>query len=98
MPLPSLFPPFLLSSPLGNSSMTSERQIAANRRNASLSTGPRTAVGKAVVAQNALRHGLLAKQILIPGESETDLVDFGKRMRTRLAPVDELEMLLVDRI
>jgi hypothetical protein len=78
--------------------MTSERQIAANRRNASLSTGPRTAAGKAVVAQNALRHGMLAKQIIVPGESETDLVDFGKRMHARLAPMDELEMLLVDRI
>ena len=36
----------------------SERKRAANRRNARSSTGPRTAAGKARVAQNALRHGL----------------------------------------
>jgi len=38
--------------------MTSERTIAANRRNARNSTGPRTEGGKAKVARNALRHGL----------------------------------------
>jgi hypothetical protein len=38
--------------------VTTERKRAANRRNARSSTGPRTAAGKARVAQNALRHGL----------------------------------------
>jgi len=40
--------------------MTSADKIAANRRNARRSTGPRTATGKRKVAENALRHGLLA--------------------------------------
>jgi hypothetical protein len=35
-----------------------ERIVAANRANAARSTGPRTRAGKAVVARNALRHGL----------------------------------------
>jgi len=35
-----------------------ERLRAANRANAARSTGPRTRAGKAVVARNALRHGL----------------------------------------
>ena len=38
--------------------MASERQIAANRRNAKKSSGPRSAVGKARSRRNALRHGL----------------------------------------
>jgi hypothetical protein len=40
--------------------MTSERQIAANRRNSRKSSGPRTAAGKANASRNALRHGLAA--------------------------------------
>lgn len=38
--------------------MTSARQIAANRRNAQRSTGPRTSAGKARARANALKHGL----------------------------------------
>jgi hypothetical protein len=77
---------------------TSERQAEANRHNATKSTGPRTAAGKAVVALNGIKHGLLSREVLIKGESEADLVDFGKRLRRQLAPVGELELLLVDRI
>ncbi len=38
--------------------MVSERQIAANRRNAKRSTGPKTEAGKAVQRLNATKHGL----------------------------------------
>jgi hypothetical protein len=38
--------------------MASERQIAANRRNARKSTGPRSAAGKKRAGRNAYRHGL----------------------------------------
>ena len=53
--------------------------------------GPRTPAGKAVVALNAVRHGLLSRESLVNGESEADLVDFGKRLRSQLVPVGELE-------
>ena len=78
--------------------MTSEPQVEANRRNARKSTGPRTAAGKAVVALNGMKHGLLSRESLVKGESEAELVAFGKRLRAQLAPVGELELLLVDRI
>ena len=78
--------------------MTTERQIETNRRNAAKSTGPRTDAGKAAVALNGIKHGLLSRQVLIKGESEADLVAFGKRLRVQLAPVGELEFLLADRI
>ena len=78
--------------------MTTTRQAEANRLNALKSTGPRTPAGKAVVAYNATKHGFLSRESLVKGESEADLVDFGKRLRAQLAPVGELELLLVDRI
>jgi hypothetical protein len=78
--------------------MTSERQIRTNRRNATRSTGPRSVAGKAAVALNGIKHGLLSRQVLIKGESEADLVGFGKRLRAQLAPVGELELLFADRI
>jgi hypothetical protein len=78
--------------------MTSERRIEANRRNAKKSTGPRTRAGKAAVALNGLRHGILSREVLVPGEREAELVSFGKRLRAQLAPIGELELLLSDRI
>ena len=38
----------------------SEQRLAANRRNAARSTGPRTSAGKARVARNAIKHGFFA--------------------------------------
>ena len=40
--------------------MASERQIAANRRNAAKSTGPRSGAGKQRTRNNAVRHGLFS--------------------------------------
>jgi hypothetical protein len=38
--------------------MPSDRQIAANRKNAKKSTGPRSQAGREALRRNALRHGL----------------------------------------
>lgn len=46
--------------------MASERQIAANRRNAKKSSGPRSADGKARSRRNALCHGLSIASRAIP--------------------------------
>jgi hypothetical protein len=43
--------------------MTSAARVAANRRNAARSSGPRTIRGKQRSARNALRHGLTAPQL-----------------------------------
>src|SRR5918994_3649371 len=78
--------------------MTSEKKAEANRQNALKSTGPKTPEGKDAVRLNALRHGLLSQEILLPGEDEEDLRELGERLRAELQPVGELDNLLVDRI
>ena len=78
--------------------MTSDRKAEANRRNALKSTGPKTPEGKAAVRLNALKHGLLSREVLLPGENEEALRELGERLRAELQPVGELENLLVDRI
>lgn len=47
--------------------MTTEKQIEANRLNA-LKGGVKTGQGKAAVRLNAVSHGLLSKEVLLPGE------------------------------
>lgn len=78
--------------------MTTTKQIAANRENALKSTGPKTEEGKSAIALNAIKHGLLSKEVLLPDEDEKTLVEFGKRLRSQLQPIGELETLLADRI
>ena len=77
--------------------MTSENQAKANRENALKSTGPKTPEGKDAVRLNALKHGLLSQETLLPGEDEEALKGLGERLRDELRPVGELENLLVDR-
>jgi hypothetical protein len=48
----------LKSKDNGGIKLASEKQIAANKRNAAKSTGPRTTSGKARSRMNAFRHGL----------------------------------------
>jgi hypothetical protein len=78
--------------------MTSDKQIRANRRNARKSTGPKTPHGKAAVSLNALKHGLLSGQILLPNEDEASLMQLSEHLHSQLLPVGELESILVDRI
>ncbi len=78
--------------------MTSDKQTQANRRNALKSTGPTTPEGKAAASQNALTHGLLSREVLLPGEDEAALAELSGRLRDELRPVGELEGLLVERV
>src|SRR5262249_50505137 len=48
--------------------MATERQIAANRRNALKSTGPRTPEGKARSSRNAVKHGAYARSLPLTPE------------------------------
>ena len=60
--------------------MTSARKAEANRQNALKSTGPKTPEGKDAIRLNALSHGLLSKEILLPGEDEEALRELAERL------------------
>ena len=77
--------------------MTSEKQIEANRQNALLG-GVKTEEGKTISRYNAIKHGLLSREVLLEGEDEQSLLELGKRLRSELSPATEIEQLLVDRI
>ena len=78
--------------------MATAAQIAANRLNAQKSTGPRTAEGKAVVSQNAITHGLLAREGVMRGEDGEEFEMHRERLMKQLSPVQPLEEILATRI
>ena len=77
--------------------MTTLAKIAANRRNASFSTGPRTAAGKMIVAGNAVKHGIFANLPVVPGENPYDWEVHRAGILASLAPVGLLEVTLAER-
>jgi hypothetical protein len=78
--------------------VTSERQKTANQANARHSTGPRTSEGKAAVRLNALRHGLLTRDVVLPEEDADAFEELFNQVRANLAPVGPIEQFLVDRV
>ncbi len=48
--------------------MPSPQQLAANRANSQLSTGPTSSEGKAKVSHNALKTGLTGRTVLLPSD------------------------------
>jgi hypothetical protein len=78
--------------------MATEAQTQANRMNAQRSTGPRTAAGKAVVAQNAVQHGLLGEQVVVEGEDRARYARHRDAMLRALGPIEEVEVTLAERL
>jgi len=78
--------------------MATESQMLANRRNAQKSTGPRTIQGRAAVSQNAVKHGLYARQDIISLESQADFDLYRELMLSELAPASPMESVLAERI
>ena len=78
--------------------MATQAQIEANRSNARKSTGPRTAEGKAASAQNAIKHGLRAKQAVIPGEDPAEFEEHREEMLAELVPAGAVQTMLAERV
>jgi hypothetical protein len=78
------------------------KQLAANRCNAQKSTGPKTPEGRAVSKMNALKHGILSKEVLVRGlnikESSRELSALHDWFWQELNPAGPMEEMLVDQI
>jgi hypothetical protein len=74
------------------------RQVAANRSNAALSTGPKTSAGKAISARNSVRHGLTGTAFVVASDDLDEYNLVRSDYMCRLGPRDKMETDLVDRI
>ncbi len=81
---------------------TTNKQIKANRKNALKSTGPATPEGKAIASRNSLKHGLLAKEVVInDGEGAENQEQFNALLldlKDHFEPQGSLEEILVEKI
>ena len=86
----------------GNTETASQKKVEANRRNAQLSTGPKTLEGKKTSSCNTAKHGLLAKDVVINTRgNKEDQAEFDTllaQMRDAYSPVGIAEDLLVREI
>ena len=77
--------------------MATIKQINANRKNALLSKGPKTDLGKLNSSKNSLKHGLTAKQLVI-GEDLKEFEQYRDLMIEALKPEGILEEQVVFKI
>src|SRR3984957_4285275 len=75
----------------------SEAQIAANRRNSALSTGPKTDEGKARSRRNALKHGLTGEGVALPDEDAAEVASRFQELQEELLPSGISSRLLLRR-
>jgi hypothetical protein len=75
--------------------MSSDAQIAANRANAQLSTGPQTPAGKAVSSHNAIKTGLTGRNVLLPTDDRQAFDEHVARLLAEFQPATDAEKTLV---
>ena len=75
--------------------MASQKVNDANRRNSAKSTGPRTAAGKAASRNNAYRHGMRSRSVVIPGEDRAAYERLLAEMKAEHQPNTKHELFLV---
>ncbi len=78
--------------------MTRAAKVAANKRNALRSTGPKTPAGKAITRLNAYSHGFRAASPVVPGEDPAEWDRFRGEVVADLAPVGSVEEALAERV
>ena len=78
--------------------MSSLRRINSSRANGARSRGPITAEGKEHSSANALRHGLLAKCLILENESNECFDDLVTQHIQRFAPADGVEFAMIEEL
>jgi len=78
--------------------MLSDKQLAANRANAQLSTGPKTEEGKRRSSLNARRHNLTGQVTAMTEEDRIAHNAFAEALIKAMAPEGALELQLAQRI
>ncbi len=78
--------------------MPTEKQRAASRANGARSRGPKTPEGKARSSRNSLRHGLLARAVLLEGEHRARFDELVELLNSSLRPKTELDHLFIGKM
>jgi hypothetical protein len=76
---------------------TTTKRAEANRRNARKSTGPRTPEGKDRSKFNAIKHGLNARTLVLPGEDAGAFQERLDAWADDLQPRNDVEQALIER-
>src|SRR5713226_7785991 len=71
---------------------------AANRANAQSSTGPRTEKGKSMTSRNGLRHGILARKVVLDADEEQEYQRVWQSWERHYHPKGTLEQFLVEEV
>jgi hypothetical protein len=82
--------------------MATQKQITANQQNALFSTGAITVEGKAIIANNAVKHGIFTKDLIIAdGDGKENLADYQELLNNLIISFDpkgQMECILVEKI
>lgn len=82
--------------------MITIKRDRANKQNARKSTGPRSERGKEIVKRNAVKHGILSREVVIKtGEGKEDVAEFDQilsRLYSELKPKGIVEEMCIDNI
>ncbi len=70
----------------------------SSRRNSRKSTGPRSEAGKARARYNALKHGMRAESLILPGEDSAEFEVRRLVLHNQIQPRNDIEAELVDHL
>ncbi len=75
---------------------SSTRRIEASRANGARSHGPVTDAGKEMSSQNAIKHGLLSRIVVLKNEGPTGFADVMAEHLERFQPADGVEFGIIE--